>query len=93
MKKIIAAAPCTLLAFALFGCTQHSTAPAVAAPDSAASKPASGETNTFGESKEEAAGSAAAARDANTDSNTASSPPADAQSQTAPPTKANPDPK
>lgn len=92
MKKIFAAAPCTLLAFALFGCTQHSTAPAVAAPDASTSKQASGDTNTFGESKEQAAGSAAAARDANPDSNSATASP-DTQSPTAPPPKANPDPK
>lgn len=60
--KIIAAVPVALLALGVFGCSQHaSTAPAVDRPAAAAS---SG-TNTFGESKDEAAGSAASARDAN----------------------------
>jgi hypothetical protein len=59
--KFIAAATSVLAAFALFGCAEHaSTAPTVERPAVAAS-----ETNTFGESKDDAAGSAASARDAN----------------------------
>ena len=62
--KIIAAVPVALLTLGVFGCSQHaSTAPAVDRP--AATTTASSETNTFGESKDEAAGSAASARDAN----------------------------
>jgi hypothetical protein len=59
--KIIAAVPFALLTLATLGCTQHaSTAPAVDRPAAAASS-----KNTFGESKDEAAGSAASARAAN----------------------------
>jgi hypothetical protein len=73
MKMIIAAVPCTLLALNLFGCTQHSTAATVASPQPAAASvaPVSGDTNTFGESREAAAGSAAAARDASMASDSA----------------------
>ena len=75
MKMIIAAVPCTVLAFNLFGCAQHSTAATIAspAPAAASTAPASGDTNTFGESREAAAGSAAAARDASMGSDSASS--------------------
>jgi hypothetical protein len=59
--KTIAAIPLALLTLATLGCSQHaSTAPAVDRPAAAASS-----TNTFGESKDEAAGSAASARAAN----------------------------
>ena len=59
--KMIAAAPFALLTLGILGCSQHaSTAPAVDRPARAAS-----DTNTFGESKDETAGSAASARAAN----------------------------
>ena len=61
--KMIVAVPVALLTFGMLGCSQHSTAPAVDRP--AAAPTASSETNTFGESKDEAAGSAASARAAN----------------------------
>jgi len=59
--KMIVAVPVALLTFGMLGCSQHSTAPAVERP----AAPASSGTNTFGESKDEAAGSAASARAAN----------------------------
>jgi len=59
--KMIAAVPFALLTFGGLGCSQHaSTAPAAARP-----APAASDTNTFGESRDEAAGSAASARAAN----------------------------
>jgi len=59
--KMIAAVPFALLTFGVLGCSQHaSTAPAAARP-----APAASDTNTFGESKDEAAGTAASARAAN----------------------------
>jgi hypothetical protein len=59
--KMIAAAPFALLTLGVLGCSQHaSTAPAAVRPAAAASG-----TNTFGESKDEVAGSAASARAAN----------------------------
>jgi hypothetical protein len=61
--KMIVAVPVALLTIGMLGCSQHSTAPAVERP--AAAPTASSETNTFGESKDEAAGSAASARAAN----------------------------
>jgi hypothetical protein len=61
--KMIVAVPVALLTIGMLGCSQHSTAPAVDRP--AAAPTASSETNTFGESKDEAAGSAASARAAN----------------------------
>jgi hypothetical protein len=62
IMKMIAAVPVALLALGVLGCSEHaSTAPAVDRPAAAASS----ETNTFGESKDEAAGSAASARAAN----------------------------
>lgn len=61
--KTIVAVPVALLTLGMLGCSQHSTAPAVDRP--AAAPTASSETNTFGESKDEAAGSAASARAAN----------------------------
>ncbi len=60
--KMIVAVPVALLTFGMLGCSQHSTAPAVERP---AAPTASSETNTFGESKDDAAGSAANARAAN----------------------------
>jgi hypothetical protein len=58
--KMIVAVPFALLTVGILGCSQHaSTAPTVARPAPAA------ETNTFGESRDEAAGSAASARAAN----------------------------
>ena len=72
--KMIVAVPIALLTFGVLGCSQHaSTAPAVERP---AATTASSETNTFGESKDEAAGSAASARAANY--GTAPAPAADA---------------
>ncbi len=60
--KMIVAVPIALLTFGVLGCSQHaSTAPAVDRP----AVTASSETNTFGESKDDAAGSAASARAAN----------------------------
>jgi hypothetical protein len=60
--KMIAAVPFALLTLGVLGCSQQaSTAPAVKPPAAAASS----ETNTFGESKDEAAGTAASARAAN----------------------------
>ena len=59
--KMIAAVPFALLTLGVLGCSQHaSTVPAAVRPAAAAS-----ETNTFGESKDEVAGSAASARAAN----------------------------
>lgn len=59
--KMIAAVPFALLTLSTLGCSQHaSTAPVVTRP-----APAASDTNTFGESKDEAAGSAARARAAN----------------------------
>jgi len=59
--KMIAAVPFALLTLGVLGCSQQaSTAPAVKPPAAASS-----ETNTFGESKDEAAGTAASARAAN----------------------------
>ena len=60
--KIIVAVPIALLTLGVLGCTEHaSTAPAVDRPAATASS----DTNTFGESKDAAAGSAASARAAN----------------------------
>jgi hypothetical protein len=59
--KMTVAVPFALLTFGVLGCSQHaSTAPVAERPPAAAS-----DTNTFGESKDEAAGSAASARAAN----------------------------
>ena len=60
--KMIVVVPVALLTFGMLGCSQHSTAPAVDRP---AAAPTANETNTFGESKDEAAGTAASARAAN----------------------------
>jgi hypothetical protein len=60
--KMIMAVPVALLTFGMLGCSQHSTAPAVDRP---AAAPTANDTNTFGESKDEAAGTAASARAAN----------------------------
>jgi hypothetical protein len=58
--KMIAVVPFALLTVGMLGCSQHaSTVPVAARP------PAASDTNTFGESKDEAAGSAASARAAN----------------------------
>jgi hypothetical protein len=62
LMKMIVAVPVALLTVGMLGCSQHSTAPAVERP---AASTAASETNTFGESKDEAAGSAASARAAN----------------------------
>lgn len=79
--KLIAAIPVALLTFGALGCTQHaSTAPAADRP---AANAASSQTNTFGESKDEAAGSAASARDAQYGSEPAA--PAAAPADSAPP--------
>jgi len=77
--KMIVAVPVALLTFGMLGCSQHSTAPAVDRP---AAAPTANETNTFGESKDEAAGSAASARAANYGSEPA--PTADAAPPAAP---------
>ena len=59
--KMIVAVPFALLAVGMLGCSQHaSTAPVVERP-----APVASDTNTFGESKDNAAGSAASARAAN----------------------------
>jgi hypothetical protein len=59
--KMIVAVPFALLTVGMLGCSQHaSTAPVVERP-----APAASDTNTFGESKDNAAGSAASARAAN----------------------------
>jgi hypothetical protein len=59
--KMIAAVPFALLTLSALGCSQQAnTAPVAAHPAAAAS-----DTNTFGESKDAAAGSAASARAAN----------------------------
>jgi len=61
--KMIAAVPFALLTLGVLGCSQQaSTAPAVQQPEPAAAAPTGTGTNTFGESKEDAAGSAASAR-------------------------------
>jgi len=62
--KMIVAVPVALLTFGMLGCSQHSTAPSVERPAAPTASASSG-TNTFGESKDEAAGSAASARAAN----------------------------
>jgi hypothetical protein len=60
--KMTVAVPFALLTLGMLGCSQHaSTAPVAERPAPAAAS----ETNTFGESKDEAAGSAASARAAN----------------------------
>jgi hypothetical protein len=60
--KMIAAVPFALLTFGMLGCSQQAnTAPAAAVQ----AAPAASDTNTFGESKDAAAGSAASARAAN----------------------------
>ena len=68
MKRVIALAPAALVSLALLACTQqHSTAPTASATDTAPAnqaKATSGDTNTFGESRDQAAGNASAARDA-----------------------------
>jgi hypothetical protein len=82
--KIIVAVPIALLTFGMLGCAQHaSTAPVVERPAATAST----ETNTFGESKDEAAGSAASARAANygTEPPPAADAPAVAPADSAPP--------
>jgi hypothetical protein len=57
--KMIAVVPLALVTLGALGCSQHaSTAPAVDRP----ANPAASQTNTFGESKDDAAGSAANAR-------------------------------
>lgn len=84
--KMILAVPVALLTFGMLGCSQHSTAPTVERP--AAPSAASSGTNTFGESKDEAAGSAASARAANYGSEPApaadATPPAAAADSAAP---------
>jgi hypothetical protein len=84
--KMIVAVPVALLTFSVLGCAQHSTAPAVDRP--AAAAPTASETNTFGESKDEAAGSAASARAANYGSEPA--PAADATAPAAAPADSTP---
>jgi len=84
--KMIVAVPVALLTFSALGCSQHSTAPAVDRP--AAAAPTASETNTFGESKDEAAGSAASARAANYGSEPA--PAADATAPAAAPADSTP---
>jgi hypothetical protein len=60
--KMIVAVPIALLTLGALGCSEHaSTAPAVDRPAATASS----DTNTFGESKDAAAGTAASARAAN----------------------------
>ena len=85
--KMIVAIPVALLTIGMLGCSQHSTAPAVERP--AAAPTASSETNTFGESKDEAAGSAASARAANYGTEPApaadATPPAAAPADSTPP--------
>jgi hypothetical protein len=79
--KIIAAVPFALLTLGIVGCSEHaSTAPAVDRP---AAGTTSSDTNTFGENKQEAAGSAASARAANYGSDPA--PAADAGASSAAP--------
>lgn len=85
--KMIVAVPIALLTFGVFGCSQHaSTAPVVDRP--AAATTSSG-TNMFGESKDEAAGSAASARAANYGTEPAAAadatPPAAGPADSAPP--------
>jgi hypothetical protein len=84
--KMIVAVPVALLTFGMLGCSQHSTAPAVDRP--AAAPTAANDTNTFGESKDEAAGSAASARAANYGSEPA--PAADASAPAAAPADSTP---
>ncbi len=83
--KMIVAVPIALLTFGVLGCSQHaSTAPAVDRP----AVTASSETNTFGESKDDAAGSAASARAANYGTEPAAAdatPPAAAPADATPP--------
>ncbi len=80
--KIIGVVPFALITLGVLGCSQHaSTAPAVDRPAAGAS-----ETNTFGENKNDAAGSAASARDANYGSNPAPAADAPAAAPTKPDT-------
>ena len=82
--KMIAAVPFALLTLGMLGCSQHaSTAPVAERP-----APAASDTNTFGESKDEAAGSAASARAANY--GTEPAPAADATPPPAAPADATP---
>jgi hypothetical protein len=57
--KMIAAVPLALLTLGLLGCSQQASTASTPAVQHA---PGSSETNTFGESKEAATGSAASAR-------------------------------
>jgi hypothetical protein len=86
LMKMIVAVPVALLTVGILGCSQHSTAPAVDRP---AAAPTASETNTFGESKDEAAGSAASARAANYGTEPApaadATPPAAGQADATPP--------
>ena len=84
--KMTVAVSVALLTVGMLGCAQHSTAPPAERP--AADAKAS-ETNTFGESKDEAAGSAASARAANYGTEPApaadATPPAAAPADSTPP--------
>lgn len=89
MKKLIALVPGALATIALLGCTQqHSTAPAAGSNAAAASAHAGSDTNTFGESKDQAAGSASAARDASMSNDSSQSSAAGPKSDTAADSKA-----
>ena len=57
--KMIAAVPFALLTFGMLGCSQQASTASTPAVQQA---PGSSETNTFGENKEAATGSAASAR-------------------------------
>ena len=79
--KMFAAVPFVLLTLGALGCSQHaSTAPTVERP----AAPAASSTNTFGESKDEAAGSAASARAANYGAEPAPAPAPEAPAPAAP---------
>jgi len=85
--KMIVAIPVALLTFGVLGCAQqHSTAPAVESPAPSAK---AGDTNMFGESKDDAAGNAASARAANYGTEPApaadATPPAAGQADSTPP--------
>ena len=83
--KMIAAVPFALLTLGMLGCSQHaSTVPVAERP----ARTAASDTNTFGESKDEAAGSAASARAANY--GTEPAPAADATPPPAAPADATP---
>ena len=92
MTRLLATSA-ALVALAALGCSQHSTAPSAARPDNTAASataPGAGDTNTFGDSKEAATGSAAQARD---EALNTPATPIDSSSRSGSVNRDNPDPK